>query len=90
MQRRSLVVSNTLGLHARAAAKFARLAGRFVASVKISRDGRQVDGKSILGLLVISAACGATLEVTADGPDELEAIAALSGLVERGFDDGEE
>lgn len=89
MQRRALVVSNPLGLHARAAAKFARLAGRFASSVKIARDGRQVDGKSILGLLVISAAYGATVDVTAEGPDEDEAIEALAGLVERGFDDGE-
>lgn len=89
MQLRSLVVGNPLGLHARAAAKFARLAGRYRCSVKIARDGRQVDGKSILGLLVIAAAYGATIEVSTDGADEVEAIDALSGLVERGFDDGE-
>ena len=89
MQQRSVVIVNPLGLHARAAAKFARLAGTFAASVKIARDGRQVDGKSILGLLVISAASGATIDVTTDGPDEADAIAALAGLVERGFDDSD-
>jgi phosphocarrier protein len=86
--RRDLVIRNRLGLHARAAARFVSTAGRFRARVTAGRDGRVMDGKSILGILLLAASRGTTVEVTAEGPDEEEAMAALAALVEGGF--GEE
>jgi phosphocarrier protein len=77
-----------LGLHARAAAKFVHLATRFSAEIRVLRDGRTVDGKSIMGILLLAAACGTTITISADGPDEADALAALSALVAKGF--GEE
>ena len=74
-------------MHARAAARFVRLASTFVSQVKVDRDGRAIDGKSIMGLLLLAAARGATITITAEGPDELAALDALCGLVERGFDE---
>ena len=88
MIRRDLVIKNRLGLHARAAARFVSTAGRFRARVTAGRDGRVMDGKSILGILLLAASRGTTVEVTAEGPDEEEAMAALAALVEGGF--GEE
>jgi phosphocarrier protein len=83
-----LSILNTLGLHARAAAKFVHTAGRFAAHVRVARGEREVDGKSIMGLLLLAAAQGSKIRITADGPDESDAIAALCSLVERGFDEG--
>lgn len=85
MTQRSVVVVNQLGLHARAAAKFVHLASRFAARVRISRDGRDMDGKSILGILLLAAARGMTVTITAEGADEQEAVEALCALVECGF-----
>jgi phosphocarrier protein HPr len=85
MTARSLTVVNQLGVHARAAAKFVHLAARFDARIRIAKDGREMDGKSILGILLLAAACGTAITITADGRDEQEAIAALSALVETGF-----
>jgi phosphocarrier protein len=81
----SVVVVNQLGMHARAAARFVHLATRFEAQIKVARDTREMDGKSIMGLLLLAAARGTSLTITADGADETEAIAALSALVESGF-----
>jgi phosphocarrier protein len=81
----SVVVVNQLGMHARAAARFVHLATRFEAQIKVARDTREMDGKSIMGLLLLAAARGTSLRITADGADETEAIAALSALVESGF-----
>jgi len=86
--RRDLVIRNRLGLHARAAARFVHEAGRFRAQVTAGRDGRVMDGKSILGILLLAASPGTVIEITTDGPDEAEAMAALAALVEGGF--GEE
>jgi len=83
--RRSLRIRNRLGLHARAAARFVHTASRFRSQVSASRDGRSMDGKSILGILLLAASRGAELELCADGDDEAEAIAALAALVESGF-----
>ena len=81
-------IRNRLGLHARAAAKFVHLATRFRAQIRVSRDGRVMDGKSIMGILLLAAAQGTTITITADGPDEHEAMTALCQLVDGGF--GEE
>jgi phosphocarrier protein len=80
-----VVVVNQLGMHARAAARFVHLATRFEAQVKVARDSREMDGKSIMGLLLLAAARGTSITITASGTDEAEAIAALSALVESGF-----
>jgi phosphocarrier protein len=84
---RAVVIGNTLGLHARAAARFVRLAGTFGAQVRVDRGGRTIDGKSIMGLLLLAAAQGSEITIRADGPDEEEAMAALCALVRRGFDE---
>jgi phosphocarrier protein len=83
-----LSILNALGLHARAAAKFVHTAGRFAAHVRVARGDREVDGKSIMGLLLLAAAQGSSIRISTSGPDEADAIAALCSLVERGFDEG--
>lgn len=85
---RSLTVVNQLGVHARAAAKFVHVASRFDARIRIAKDGRDMDGKSILGILLLAAARGTTVTITADGRDEQDAIDALSALIESGFGEG--
>jgi phosphocarrier protein HPr len=83
----SVTVVNPLGLHARAAAKFVHLASSFASGIRVARGAREMDGKSIMGLLLLSAAQGTAITISADGVDERTAIAALCGLVERGFDE---
>jgi phosphocarrier protein HPr len=85
MMSRSVTVVNQLGMHARAAAKFVHLAGRFAAQVRVARDQREMDGKSIMGILLLAAARGSTITISADGSDEADAVAALTALVESGF-----
>jgi phosphocarrier protein len=84
---RAVPITNPLGLHARAAARFVRLAGTFQAQIRVDRAGRTIDGKSIMGLLLLAAARGTSITISADGTDEADAVAALIGLVERGFDE---
>ena len=85
MTSRSATVVNQLGLHARAAARFVHLASRYRSQVRVSRDTKVMDGKSIMGILLLAAARGTTITISADGPDEVEAVAALAHLVETGF-----
>jgi phosphocarrier protein len=85
---REVEIVNRLGLHARAAARFVQAATRFRAKVTVSRDGRVMDGKSILGILLLAASQGTRLVVTADGDDEKAALDALARLVAGRF--GEE
>jgi phosphocarrier protein len=80
-----VAIRNRLGLHARAAAKFVHLATRFRSHVRVSRDGRVMDGKSIMGILLLAAACGTTIHIAVDGPDEQDALKALCELVDSGF-----
>lgn len=87
MPARQVTVVNPLGLHARAAARFVQAAGRFASRIRVARDGRTMDGKSIMGLLLLAAARGTVLAISADGPDEAEALDALCALVERGFEE---
>jgi phosphocarrier protein len=82
-----LAITNALGLHARAAAKFVHAAGRFASHIRVGRGEREVDGKSIMGLLLLAASQGSAIRISADGPDEQEAIDALCALVRRGFDE---
>lgn len=88
MMTRECTIRNRLGLHARAAAKFVHTAARFASQVRVTRDGRTMDGKSIMGILLLSAAAGTTVIITAEGIDESAAIDALCHLIESGF--GEE
>ena len=88
MQERELVIKNRLGLHARAAAKLAETASKFKSSIKVSKDGMEVDGKSIMGLLTLVACKGSKLLVKANGPDEKEALDEIERLIEDRF--GEE
>jgi phosphocarrier protein len=82
---RAVVVSNRLGLHARAAARFVHLATRFVSQIRVARDAKVMDGKSIMGILLLAAGRGTTLTISADGPDEGDALEALAQLVLSGF-----
>lgn len=85
MISQSVAVVNPLGIHARAAAKFVHLATRFESRVRVARQGREIDGKSIMGILLLAAARGSTITITAEGRDEHDAMAALVALVETGF-----
>ncbi|HZJ33508.1 MAG TPA: HPr family phosphocarrier protein [Vicinamibacterales bacterium] len=85
MTSRSVTVVNALGLHARAAARFVQLAARFTAQVRVGRDGKVMDGKSIMGILLLAAARGTTITISADGADEQAAVNALADLVATGF-----
>lgn len=87
MVSRTVTVVNGLGLHARAAARFVRIAGSFRSQIRVSRGARTTDGKSILGLLLLAAARGTELIIAAEGPDEAEALESLAGLAARGFED---
>jgi len=83
----TLTITNPLGLHARAAAKFVHTAGRFASRIRVSKCDREMDGKSIMGLLLLAASQGSSITISAAGPDEAEAMAALCELVRRGFDE---
>jgi phosphocarrier protein HPr len=83
--RREISIRNRLGLHARAAARFVHTASRFRSRVTAGRDGRVMDGKSILGILLLAASQGTAIEVTTEGDDEEAAMEALAALVEGGF-----
>ena len=82
-----MTVVNSLGMHARAAARFVRLAGDFQSRILVTRGHRTIDGKSILGLLLLAAARGTVLDISAEGVDETEALAALCALTESGFEE---
>ncbi len=88
MQSRSVTVRNTLGLHARAAARFVHTATRYRSHIRVARERRVMDGKSIMGILLLAAACGTEITISAEGVDEAAALEALVRLVESGF--GEE
>lgn len=88
MTSRQVIIRNQLGLHARAAARFVHLATRYASQIRVARDGRSMDGKSIMGILLLSAAWGTSITISADGPDETDAVEALAALVTSGF--GEE
>jgi len=89
MKEQTLTLKNRLGLHARAAAKLVHTASSFDAKITLERDGDEVDGKSILGLLLLAAGKGTPLLVRAEGNDEEQALAALSDLVDRKFDEAD-
>ena len=85
MKAIDIVISNRLGLHARAAAKLTQLAGRFSGDIHISRDGRRVNAKSIMGVMMLAAGMGVRVRVDAEGADADEALAAIQALFESRF-----
>lgn len=89
MQIESITIINKLGLHARASAKLTRLAGDFESEVWISRGGRRVNAKSIMGVMTLAAAKGTVVELETSGPDEVQAMAALKALINDYFGEGE-
>jgi phosphocarrier protein HPr len=89
MVEKKIVIKNKLGLHARAAVKFVNLANRFSSAVKIMKDGTEIDGKSILGILTLAATQGTTLRLSLSGKDEGEAMKALMALVNDKFGEKE-
>lgn len=88
MITKKISVLNKLGIHARPAAQFVRVASRFRSDVTVEKDDESVDGKSIMGLMMLAVGWGANITVTVEGPDEAEAIEALEQLVQSKF--GEE
>jgi phosphocarrier protein len=89
MPQINLVVSNKLGLHARAAAKLTRLAGQYDSEIFISRDTRRVNAKSIMGVMMLAAGLGVTLEVEAQGSDAEQALGAIKELFDDKFGEGQ-
>ena len=89
MIRTTLTISNRLGLHARASAKLTKLASGFASDVHMSRNGRRVNAKSIMGVMMLAAAQGAEIELEVDGPDEQAAAAAIRRRVDDRFGEGE-
>lgn len=82
MIERAVVLGNRHGLHARPAAEFVKLASRFVSDVKLTKDDLTIDGKSIMGVMMLAAECGSTITLTVEGPDEEEAAASLIVFLE--------
>jgi phosphocarrier protein HPr len=89
MIRSKITISNRLGLHARASAKLTKLAGGFPCDIHMSRNGRRVNAKSIMGVMMLAAGIGTEVEIEADGEREEDAIAALRSLIDDKFGEGE-
>jgi phosphocarrier protein len=89
MLQQEVEIINKLGLHARASAKLTQVAGRFKSNVWVSRSGRRVNAKSIMGVMMLAAAKGSTLVVETDGPDEQEALDAVSQLIASRFEEND-
>lgn len=89
MAKLSLEIINKLGLHARASTKFTQTASQFKSEVWVEKNGRRVNAKSIMGVMMLAAAKGSTIDIEATGPDENQALAALEALVNDYFGEGE-
>jgi phosphocarrier protein HPr len=89
MIKRTITITNKLGLHARASAKLTQAASRFESGVWIARNGRRVNAKSIMGVMMLAAGLGATIELETDGTDEAAAIDAIEKLFADKFGEGE-
>jgi len=89
MQQRECTIVNKLGLHARASAKLSQLAGKFQCEVFMSRNGRRVNAKSIMGVMMLAAGKGSTVTLETSGADENAALEALSALIAARFDEAE-
>ena len=89
MIKSSITINNKLGLHARASAKLTKLAGGFGSDIHLSRNGRRVNAKSIMGVMMLAAGMGTVIEIDIDGADEQPAMSALRALIESKFGEGE-
>lgn len=89
MLKRKIIVRNKLGLHARAAVKFVNMANRFSSSVRIEKDGNEINGKSILGILTLAAVQGSQITLKVSGLDEIRALKALVELIKNKFQEKE-
>lgn len=89
MIREEIEIINKLGLHARASTKLTQTASQYKSVISITRNGRRVDAKSIMGVMMLAAAKGSVIELEASGSDETEAIEALKSLINNYFDEGE-
>jgi phosphocarrier protein HPr len=89
MIKRTITISNKLGLHARASAKLTKLAGSFQSEVFMSRNGRRVNAKSIMGVMMLAAGLGSEVEIETSGSDEEAAMSALVQLIEDKFGEGQ-
>lgn len=89
MNEETFKIKNRLGLHARAAAKFVNLSSKYDSEIFIEKDGQSVNGKSIMGILILAAACGSTVKVTAKGDDSAKAVEAIGKLIDEGFGEDE-
>ena len=88
MVERTVTVPNSLGLHARPAAQLVRLANGFDAEIVLAKAEMSVNGKSIMGVMMLAAECGSTLRIEANGPDEEAAVQAIAEMITRGFGEG--
>lgn len=89
MLQQDIEIINKLGLHARASAKLTQLAGNYASEIWLSRNGRRVNAKSIMGVMMLAAAKGSTITIETDGADEAEAMTALKALISDRFGEGE-
>ena len=89
MAKATIKISNKLGLHARASAKLSKLAGSFRSEVSLSRNGRRVNAKSIMGVMMLAAGLGSTVELETEGPDEEIAASEIEALFNDKFGEGE-
>lgn len=89
MIKTRITISNKLGLHARASAKLTKLAGSFRSEVFLSRNGRRVNAKSIMGVMMLAAGLGSEIEIETDGEDEQTAMEELRGLIDAKFGEGQ-
>ena len=89
MQQRELEIINKLGLHARASAKLTQLAGKYQSEVSLSRNGRKINAKSIMGVMMLAAGKGAKVTLEIEGPDESDAMDAIVALINGYFGEGQ-
>jgi phosphocarrier protein len=89
MQKVTVTISNKLGLHARASAKLTKLAGSFTSDVHMTRNGRRINAKSIMGVMMLAAGQGSEVEIEAAGADEAQALTALTALIAQRFGEAE-
>jgi phosphocarrier protein HPr len=89
MKKATVTISNKLGLHARASAKLTKLAGGFASDVHMSRNGRRINAKSIMGVMMLAAGMGSEIEIEVEGVDEEQALGAIVALIDERFGEGQ-
>jgi phosphocarrier protein len=87
MVQREFTIQNKLGIHARPAAQFVKAASRFTSEIRVEKDGEEVDGKSIMGLMMLAAGHGSVITVVAEGDDAENAMTAIADLIDRKFEE---